>query len=237
MSELSDAVALRTEEVEGGTAKAKDMTPPPVVEASGAAGPSRKTDNMSDEPPKKKAKTKGTSKKVKCVETCKAGRKSGCPNRGCKGREAGNLSCREVDRRLEALGVDAKNASLCVKAAIMKGFIKITGEDMEELNQVVLSEPSGNNGLCTWECGHPLNATLGDLLKQPDYAGTDYESGLEDATVVCKVCKENPEVEEGDEGRTYVSRICEGKPEFDSGKSHNHCMKCPGFGMCIYDYR
>ena len=36
-------------------------------------------------------------------------------------------------------------------------------------------------------CGHTLNATLGDLLEQPDYAGLDYEDGCLNATVVCKV--------------------------------------------------
>jgi hypothetical protein len=28
-----------------------------------------------------------------------------------------------------------------------------------------------------------------------------------------------------------------GKPEFDNGKFHNHCERCPGFGVCIGDYR
>ena len=167
------------------------------------------------------------------METCKAGRKSGCTIRG-KGKPAGNLSCAEVDRRLAALGADASATSLCVKSAIIKGFIEITGEDKEELNQVVLSSSKGTDD---WTCGHPVNATLGELLDQPDYAGLDYEDGLHDATVVCKVCEEDPEVDEGEGGRTYVTRICTGQPEFDSGKFHNHCKECSGFGMCINDYR
>ena len=173
------------------------------------------------------------------MESCKAGWKSGgCPIRG-KWKPAGgwNLSCREVHRRLEALGVDAEDARRCVKSALMKGFIKITGEDMEELNQVVLSEPSGDTGFCDWECGHPINATLGDLLKQPDYAGLDSADGSENATVVCKICEEDPEVDWMEKGRTYVTSICEGKPKFNCGKSHNHCWECPGFGKCIDDYR
>ena len=36
-------------------------------------------------------------------------------------------------------------------------------------------------------CGHTLDATLGNLLEQPDYAGLDYEDGCLNATVVCKV--------------------------------------------------
>ena len=39
------------------------------------------------------------------------------------------------------------------------------------------------------------------------------------------------------DGRTYVTRVCEGRPHFDSGKFHNHCTECPGFGICIGDYR
>ena len=59
----------------------------------------------------------------------------------------------------------------------MKGHIKITGKE-GDLEKVVHQE----EGMC----GHMIEATLGDLLKQPDYAGLDYEDGLEDATVICK---------------------------------------------------
>ena len=54
-----------------------------------------------------------------------------------------------------------------------------------------------------------------------------------------KMTDENDEETEEicDQGRTYVTRICEGKPSFDDGKYHNHCHQCPGFGMCIGDYR
>ena len=229
MSELSDTVDPQTEKVQSDQDKNKT---PLEVEASGAAGPSKKTDTMPKEPPKKKAKTKMVKEKDTCVETCQEGPKSGCPIRG-KGKPARgwNLSCREVDRRIEALGRNPKYASICVKSAIQKGFIKITGEDKEELNQVVLS------GAGDWHCGHTINATLGDLLEQPDYAGTDYEDGSLEATVVCKACEEDPEIGEFEEGRTYVTNICTGRPQFDCGKFHNHCTACPGFGMCINDYR
>ena len=109
-----------------------------------------------------------------------------------------------------------------VKAAIMKGFIKITGEDKKELKQVVLSGE-------WWLCGHILKATLKDLLEQSDYAGT---CNLENAPVLCKrkKCAE-------EEGRAYVTGMCEGKPSFDTGTSHSHCWKCPRFGQCIGVYR
>ena len=169
------------------------------------------------------------------MKTCHPGPRSGCTIRG-KGKPVGNLSCAEVDRRLEALAVSAgwktfivDEVSLCVKAAIMKGLIKITGEDKNELSQIVHSET-------WWLCGHHIDARLGDLLKQPDYAGTDFLHGGEDATVFCK----EPGCEEKNvrgEGRVYVTGICEGKPTFDTGKAHNHCVQCPGFGQCIWDYR
>ena len=80
------------------------------------------------------------------MKTCHPGPRSGCTIRG-KGKPVGNLSCADVDRRLEALAVSAgwktfivDEVSLCVKAAIMKGLIKITGEDKNELSQIVHSE-------------------------------------------------------------------------------------------------
>jgi len=164
-----------------------------------------------------KGKKTATTKKV-CVGTCKPGKKSGCPIKG-RGKPSGHVGCTDVDRMLEALGVNPKTASLCTKAAIMKGHIKITGE-AGDLEQSVFEQEG--------ECGHMIIATLGDLLNQPDYAGLDYEDGCENATVTCKEC---------DEGRTYVTSVCEGNPSFDSGKFHNHCGECPGFGQCIGDYR
>ena len=31
--------------------------------------------------------------------------------------------------------------------------------------------------------------------------------------------------------------MCRGKVQPDSGKFHNHCRECPGFGTCLNDYR
>ena len=163
------------------------------------------------------------SQATKCVETCKPGAKSGCPTRG-RGKPASHLACSEVDRLLAAVGVKVGSASLCVKAAIQRGHIKVTGQEAD-LEQVVLSAEG--------ECGHTIRASLGALLQQPDYAGLDYEDGLQEATVLCS---EEGCGEDG-EGRTYVTGLCEGRPRFDSGKFHNHCTECPGFGQCIHDYR
>ena len=157
------------------------------------------------------------------METCQPGPQSGCTIRG-RGKPIDNLSCAEVDRRLEALAVSAEwktfipdNVSLCVKAAIMKGLIKVTGEDKNELSQIVHSDT-------WWNCGHHIDARLGDLLEQPDSAGTDCFDGSETATVFCKepVCEEK---NDRGQGRVYVTGICEGKPTFDTGKAHNsECM-------------
>ena len=124
---------------------------------------------------------KGLAKKekLKCVEGCNPGRNSGCPikTKG-RGKASSNVGCADIDRMLEAMGVDAKSASMCTKAAIMRGHIKISGEE-GDLEQVVHKDTG-------FFCCHKVEATLGDLLKQPDYSNFDYE--LKNATVICKVC-------------------------------------------------
>ena len=130
-----------------------------------------------------------------------------------------------IEEKLKALGIESDDENgNCARAAIYRGSIKLTGSQ-SDLDQVILSG--------TLECGHSCNATLRDLLKQPDYAGMDYEDGLQEATVVCDEYDEN----ECEDGRTYVTHICSGNPSFDSGKFHNHCTTCKNYGMCIGDYR
>lgn len=87
--------------------------------------------------------------------------------------------------------MNAESASLCVKSAIQKGFIKLKGEDPKELEQFLCSETAQ-------ECEHEMKATLGNLLKQPDYAGLDCMDGLQNATVSCGV-------EGCEEGRAYIT--------------------------------
>jgi len=174
------------------------------------------------------AKAKKPSlKDQKCKRDCRKGPKSGCPVK-TKRRVAGHVSCVEIHDMLKKMGIsNPEKTSKCVKAAIMFGHIKITGVK-EDLDQVILEGKGG-------ECGHTLTATLGDLLNQPDYGGNDYEDGLQEATVICKdeACAED---EEGF-ARSYVTGICTGNPSWDCGKFHNHCGQCPGYGMCVNDYR
>ena len=132
----------------------------------------------------------------------------------------------KINSQLQSLGVEPhEDNGNCTRAAIYRGSIKLTGQP-SDLDQVIISG--------TLDCGHNCNATLRDLLEQPDYAGMDYEDGMQEATVLCD---QNNETDQCEEGRTYVTRICTGNPSFDSGKFHNHCNRCKTFGRCIGDYR
>ena len=100
----------------------------------------------------KKRKPRKSTKKV-CTEDCIPGKKSGCPIKSRR-RKEGFVSCQEIHEMLKKMGIDdPASTSSCVKAAIMKGHIKITG-DPKELDMVILK---GNNWLCT----HDFIATLG----------------------------------------------------------------------------
>jgi hypothetical protein len=108
-------------------------------------------------------------------------------------------------------------ASACSKKAIQKGYISLQGG----LDKTVFK------GSCQ-NCGEDVSCTLRGILEQPDYAGCDYEDGGTSGAVQC----------EGEEcSGMYLTRMCEGKLELDSGKFHNHCTQCKGFGKCIGDYR
>ena len=112
------------------------------------------------------------------VGTCEVGEECGGLVQGQGKPTSAHVGCTEVERALEALGVNPENANLCTKAAIMRGHIKITGQ-AGDLEQEVIKEKG--------ECGHIIIATLGDLLKQTDFAGLDYEEECGNATVTCKV--------------------------------------------------
>ena len=74
---------------------------------------------------------------------------------------------------------------------------------------------------CKLDCSHNISkTTLGALLQQPDFAGSEFQD-LEDATV-CSDADED-EDEECYPGSTYITVICSGKPILDSGQFHNHC--------------
>ena len=133
----------------------------------------------------------------------------------------------KITELLKAIGdkpepKDYRGRGNCVRAAIYRGHVKLTGKP-SDMDQVVA------RGML--ECGHEAKATLRDLLEQPDYAGADYEDG----TVLCD--RNDSSLENPCGGRTYVTRICSGHNYFDYGKFHNHCRRCENFGKCIGDYR
>lgn len=112
-----------------------------------------------------------------------------------------------------------KRVSCCLKRAMLMKHVDVTAPDFGRDTLVLES-------VCTG-CNQPLKATVGNILFQLDYAGTDYEEDGQNASIHCKKCKSG----------NYVSFLCMNEPEFNSGKSHNHCKECSDFGQCIGDYR
>jgi len=166
----------------------------------------------------------------------------GSHKKECKLMKSGDyLSCQEVNRRLVALGVEdhrGQDISKCVRAAIQRGYIQLKGEDREELNQVIFTDKFDPD----FQCGHKVSVKLKDVLYQPDYVGNDH--GMpEHTTIKCQhpKCLEGGENFEDAEfptnGRMYLIGMCKGAARFEIGKGHNHCLKCPGFGTCLGDYR
>lgn len=135
---------------------------------------------------------------------------------GAKSNRGGSLSTKAVNDALEAAGYNnPERASGCARKAIQKGFFSI-----DNLDETVFS------GECQ-QCNKTLSCTLRDVLDQSDYGGGDYEDGGQGGALQCEDC----------ESGCYVTSMCEGHPQVDSGKFHNHCGECPGFGKCIGDYR
>jgi len=133
----------------------------------------------------------------------------------------GRMQLKTVDKLLENLKVkNVGRVSRCLKGAIGKGFINMDVDD--PLDQVIYQSTCPN-------CSNKdiITVTVRQLLYQDDFPGLDYEEGGQGASIKCKNC---------DNG-IYVTSLCEGAFQFDSGKFHNHCKTCKGFGKCIHDYR
>lgn len=130
-----------------------------------------------------------------------------------------------VDKLLRNLDIEPADVSCCLKAAFSKGHINFNGKP-SDLDQIVIHD---------FYDDHEFKVTVKDLLYQPDHGG-DYEEGSEAATATCCCCDQDDE--ETDEiWKAYVTQICTGNPRLDSGKFHNHCNDCKGFGKCLGDYR
>ena len=130
----------------------------------------------------------------------------------------------------------------CLRAGLLRGHYKkavvpVQEEEEEEKEGDAMEEETGTKGkkegerkmnwtdargvggVCAGdECpgtNVKMTATIGKLLRQPDYGGNDYEDGSYGATVQCprKNC----------EYRVYLTGLCSGQPDEDRGKFHNHC--------------
>ena len=115
---------------------------------------------------------------------------------------------------------DVENGSKCLMAGIGRGFIKI--DEKLGLDTILIK------GKC-FLCEENISCTIGDALLQPDYGGDEYEDGAESGACQCL----NEDCENGH----YVTGMCENRIQLDSGKFHNHCNECKGFGKCLGDYR
>ena len=168
----------------------------------------------------KKASTTQKSK-AKIIETTKKSKTKTTKSDTDGPPKRKRCQAKTVIARLEKMGVSAGRVGSCVKSAMGKGIIVLTG-DKSDLEQVVIEGD--------YE-GHDFKVLLKDVLYQEDYGG-DYGDGSEGATAICTCCGPDDYPM-----RAYVTRLCQGNPQFDCGKFHNHCTECKGFGICIGDYR
>ena len=134
----------------------------------------------------------------------------------------------KVEELLRSRGVkNPETVSKCLMAAISRGHVKILTPEKDPENQYGLDQVFVESDC--FVCGEEVLCTVRDVLYQPDCGGMDYEDGGLDAPLKCK----DSDCAVG----IYVTSMCEGQPTFDSGKFHNHCTACSGYGECIGDYR
>ena len=100
---------------------------------------------------------------------------------------------KRVNRLLVLAGYkekEVKDLSKCVRSGLIRDYFgfKFTG-DPKQLDTVVLE--SDCKEFSEDGCTGTLKATVRDLLKQPDYAGCDYEDGSILASVKCKLILHN----------------------------------------------
>jgi len=124
-----------------------------------------------------------------------------------------------IDERINfERSLQEQNFAPCALAAVHAGHI-----DLEKgLDQVLLQSD------CLMSCGATVSCTLRDALYQPSH-GDYYSEDGDGAALKC---------DDSDCGmNNYISGLCTGEPRIATGKSHNHCVECPGFGTCIGDMR
>jgi hypothetical protein len=115
----------------------------------------------------------------------------------------------------------------CFLAACFRGHIRINAENgVAELDRVIHEE-------ACLICTEKVKFTIRDCLSQDDY-GVNGEGPAKCNSGGVNNCA-GLRLDHGIS--YYLSGLCDGYFRLDEGKFHNHCMKCPGFGKCIGDYR
>lgn len=137
---------------------------------------------------------------------------------------------KQVHDMLRSIGViDPDGVNPCLKRGIQRGYYVIDG--VQSLCTVILK------GQC-YECNRTLKVTIGDAMYQSCYGGNDYEDGSEGGAIKCFGDLEDEQEQEDEPcSSQYITGLCKGKPSLDSGKFHNHCTECLGFGECIGECR
>ena len=129
--------AEKTIEVEG--AKGTKVSGDGSRKRKGSSADSKSSTSIMNAPTKTAKNTKDKKKAKICIEDCVKGARSGCTIK-MRRRKEGHLSCVEVHEMLVSMGVkDPSQTSKCVRAAIMKGHIKITGNP-EEMEMIIFED-------------------------------------------------------------------------------------------------
>ena len=167
-----------------------------------------------------KASTSAERKSTRATTTARSGNFKTMPG----------VTEKRMNELLALLGVtDVERVSKCLKAAILKGYVRLEDPKCDPEGKWGLDQPLVDGKCHT--CGKKITCHVRDVLYQPDYAGLDYGNGGCSATFRCV-----RSVEQHCDG-IYITEMCTGKPSFDSGKSHNHCPQHRKYGYCIGDYR
>ena len=130
-------------------------------------------------------------------------------------------SQKQVHTMLRNAGIeDPEKLNKCLKKGIQRGFFVIDGPD--SLDKVILRGQRVT-------CKRNFEVMIRDVLYQQSRAW-DYDRKNNGGAVRCDCGHEEC-------WNLYVTRLCEGYASLSSGKTHNHCEECPGFGKCIGDIR
>ena len=152
-------------------------------------------------------------------------KKQKCDVHSAVGQES-KTKLEDIKALLRAIGDEPDNShgrGNCVRAAIFRGFVKLTGKQ-SDMDQVVTTG--------VLPCGHEGKVTLRNLLNQPDSSNHRLNLDHKKTTVFCK--KESCSCNGSREGQpeTYVTHICLGTPKLVTSGHHNHCRTCNYFGIC-----